>query len=183
MPAPVRLNPGGSLTGAVATSTRTLADLDGIFADEVAREAMPHGTVVYRVESFTPVDPGTSGGLFFGTSFLEAGRVGDEFFMTRGHVHERAEAAEFYWGIEGEGILLMMDEDREIRAETVVPGSVHYVPGRAAHRLVNTGSERLAVGACWPADAGHDYGTVSDKGFAARVRLIDGEPQLTDFDV
>ena len=176
--APAFVGAGGSLRGPVQSSTRTVGELAGIFADEAAREAMDPGTVIYRVESFLPVEAGTDGGLFFGTSFLEPGTVGDEYFMTRGHAHIRREAAEFYWGLEGRGLLMLMDADRAGWAEVVEPGSVHYVPGHVAHRLVNTGSSVLAVGACWPADAGHDYDAVGPDGFALRVREVDGTPTL-----
>ena len=30
-----------------------------------------------------------------------------------------------------------------------MPGSVHYIPGNTAHRLINTGEEILSVSTCW----------------------------------
>ena len=33
------------------------------------------------------------GDLVFGTSVMKPGRVGDEFFLTRGHLHQKAYCA------------------------------------------------------------------------------------------
>jgi glucose-6-phosphate isomerase len=180
--AAVRFDPSGRLTGPVTHQTRTLGQLQGVFADESARSEMPQDTVVYRVDAYMPVEEGADGGLFFGTSFLEPGVVGDEYFMTRGHFHQHRDAGEMYWGISGEGCLVLMDESGESRVEIVRPGSLHYVPGRTAHRLANTGSKSLVVGACWPSDAGHDYDSLVPDGFTALVKCVDGEPTVIDRD-
>jgi glucose-6-phosphate isomerase len=58
------------------------------------------------------------------------------------------------------------------------PGSLHYVPGKVAHRTINTGKQVLSFGACWPSDAGHDYNTIMEKGFNARVKSIAGKPSV-----
>jgi glucose-6-phosphate isomerase len=168
----------GDLTGStVREDVRTLGELSGVFSDEGARSEMDPNQVVYRVQSFLPVPEGTPGGLFYGTSHIASGKVGAEYFMTKGHFHSRREAGEFYWGIEGEGLLLLMSEDGDCRSEKVARGTLHYIPGHTAHRLVNTGSEALTVGACWPSDAGHDYQSVQERGFS--VRVLDG-PRLVE---
>jgi glucose-6-phosphate isomerase len=95
--------------------------------------------------------------------------------MTKGHFHRRREAAEYYWGIAGSGVLLLLDEAGNCTAQAVEPGSLHYIPGFTAHRLVNTGSEKLVVGACWGSDAGHDYGALTTEGFPVRVVERRGE--------
>ena len=167
------------LTGkAVDTMVRTLADLGGVFQDDDAYRACDPDTVVYRVESYTPVAGGTEGGLFFGATHLMPGRVGDEYFMTKGHFHEKRDRAEFYWGIAGRGILVLMNEAGEGRTEEVRPGSLHYVPARTAHRLVNTGDAVLITGACWPSDAGHDYGSITESGFSLRVLAGGSGPEI-----
>lgn len=169
----------GHLSGQeVLTSTKYLNDLEGVFQDEKARAAMNPETKVYEVQAFQPVKEGTSGGLFFGNSTVYPGKVANEYFMTRGHFHQIPDTAEFYWCIKGEGILLMMNAQREIVSEGMKPGSLHYIPGLVAHRVVNTGDEALIFNACWPSDAGHDYQFISDHGFAARVFSIDGKPHI-----
>jgi len=157
---------------------RRLADLPNVFDDQIAYEKMDKDTVVYQVDSHTAVPEGTSGGLFFGTSYVYPGQVGDEYFMTKGHYHQRKETAEYYWGITGVGVLLLMDEEGICRAEQVEIGSLHYIPSNIAHRLINTGKELLTVGACWPSDAGHDYKSIEDTGFLAKVVNIDGMPVI-----
>ena len=166
----------GVLSGSGVESVQCLGDLHGVFADEAARARMPQDAVVYTVQVHKAEREGMPGGLCFGTSFLHPGVVSEEFYMTRGHFHGRLESAEYYWGLQGEGILLLMDRNRRCTAERVIPGSLHYIPGHTAHRLINTGSTILAVGACWPADAGHDYDTIARQGFSARILRRDGKP-------
>ncbi len=60
----------------------------------------------------------------------------------------------------------------------MVPGSLHYIPGHTAHRVVNTGDQILKFGACWPSDAGHNYETITSQGFSARVKEIDNSIEL-----
>lgn len=164
---------GGALAGDMAVGVKRLSELKGVFADEFARASMPQDAVIYTVHSHVAEREGTPGGLFFGTSFLNPGRVGDEYYMTRGHFHRRRDTAEYYWCLQGEGVLLRMDENRRCTAERMAPGSLHYICGHVAHRLVNTGGGVLAVGACWPSDAGHDYQSIEAQGFSARVVLRD----------
>jgi glucose-6-phosphate isomerase len=160
----------GALDGAPVTRIqRTLAALRGVFADEQARAALPQQTIAYRVDCFFPVPEGKEGGLFFGATLLEPGLVGEEYFITKGHFHAKIDTAEYYWCRRGQGILLLMDEQRRCRAERMAPGSLHYIPGRTAHRVANIGDETLCFGACWPADAGHDYERIAADGFSARV--------------
>lgn len=160
------------------TGVRTLADLKGIFADEAAYEAMDKDTLAYRVESIEPDPQGTPGGLYMGITYLAPGKVGKEYFMTKGHFHLNPESTEFYWGVKGEGMLILMDEDRHVWAEKMVPGSLHYIRPRVAHRVANTGDETLVFAASWPSDAGHDYGTIAREGFAKRLLDINGKPEL-----
>ena len=162
----------------MVTVRRTLGDLAGVFADEAARCALPADRLAYLVVAHYPVPEGTAGGLFFGTSHVEPGRVGDEYMMTKGHFHARRDTAEYYWGLRGTGVLILMDEQRRCWAERVFPGSLHYIPGRVAHRLANTGADILSVGACWPSEAGHDYASIAQLGFSARLRCVQGEPRL-----
>lgn len=160
----------GTIQGdAIEESVKTLGELSGIFLDEGARSAMDPKTEVYRVRYWRPVPEGTPGGLFWGANVLQPGRVGDEFFMTHGHFHAVAERAEIYATVKGTGVLLLMDENGETSAQTMTAGSVHYIPGRIAHRTINTGTEPLAFLASWPSDAGHDYGPIRKHGFTKRV--------------
>ena len=164
----------------IINQIRKIKDLSGIFQDEMAFEKMNPEKLAYTVQSWLPVADGTPGGLFFGVSTIMHGQVGKEYFMTKGHFHAQTDRAEFYWGVKGKGMLILMDRDQNTWAEEVYPGSLHYIGGETAHRLANTGQENLIVGACWPSDAGHDYEEIAVNGFSARLLEIDGKPVLVE---
>ena len=161
---------------------RVLKDIASIFLDQEAVKKMPEETMAYNVQAWLPVADGTPGGLFFGTSTIMPGKVGNEYFMTKGHFHAQSDRAEFYWGVHGKGMLILMDRDRNTWAEEVYPGSLHFIGGETAHRLANIGNENLIVGACWPSDAGHDYEEIAANGFSARLIGINGLPVLVECD-
>ena len=169
----------GQLSGDQITEViRNVKDLAGIFSDEKARKTLDPHTTVYIVKCHFPVEEGTPGNLFFGTTTVYSGKVGNEYFMTKGHFHEKSDRAEYYWAIEGEGMLILMDRNGQTRAEVMTPGSVHHIPAEFAHRVANTGSHPLSFGACWPSDAGHDYASITEAGFTARLIDVDGKPEL-----
>lgn len=174
-------NTDGTLTGdKVIESHKTIGQLSGIFADEAARSKMDPSHLVYRVQAHLPVPEGTTGGLFFGTTWIKPGKVGDEYFITHGHFHQLADRGEYYWGLKGTGILILMDKQRNTRAEQMYPGSLHYIPAYTAHRVANTGNEELVFSACWPSDAGHNYDEIKKKGFSKRLFDRNGVPTLED---
>jgi len=177
---PVELNlTNYRMTGEpVINQIRKIKDIPGIFADEKAYSEMDQEQLAYTVQAWMPVADGTPGGLFFGVSTIYPGKVGNEYFMTKGHFHSQSDRAEFYWGIEGRGMLILMDRERNTWAEEVCPGSLHYIGGHIAHRLANTGIDKLIVGACWPSDAGHDYEEIANKGFSARLLEVNRKPEL-----
>ena len=163
----------------VTKSKRYLSDLKDLFQDVKSYETMDPEILLYEVYSYTPVqDDGTTGALNFGITHIYPGKVGQEYFMTKGHFHAQDDRAEYYWGIEGEGVLILMDRKRNTWGEKMFPGSLHYIPGGVAHRVANTGNKVLSFGACWPSDAGHDYEEIAQKGFSARLMEVDGIPQL-----
>ena len=174
---PAQIFSGRTLTGErIGHTIRTVGQIRDIFAEGVTLSESQARETAYVVSSYLPVDEGTAGGLFFGITELYPGKVGSEYYMTKGHFHSRKDTAEFYWGIEGEGVLILMDAERRIWGERMFPGSLHYIPGNVAHRVANTGNTILSFGACWPSDAGHDYGSIEQAGFAARLKEVDGHP-------
>ncbi|MGN6353284.1 MAG: glucose-6-phosphate isomerase family protein [Parafilimonas sp.] len=159
---------------------RRLKDLKDIFFDKAALEKMNPETVVYEVESYFPVTPDTEGGLFYGITYIHPGIVGNEYFITKGHFHKIRNRSEFYCTLHGEGMLLLMDENRNTWAEKMYPGSIHYIKGNTAHRTANTGNSILSFSAFWPADAGHDYATISEEGFSKILICKNGNPVLAE---
>ena len=169
----------GRLEGqGIEQSVKKLRELDGIFSDQKAFAALDGETEVYRVGFWRPVPDGTEGGLFWGTTTLQPGLVGDEYFMTHGHFHALPDRAEFYATLSGSGGLILMNESGETTWQTMTPGSVHYIPGRIAHRVANTGDAPLVFVASWPSDAGHDYGRIRAQGFRRRLLRRGGKPCL-----
>ena len=162
----------------IINEKKYLKDLPNIFGDDEAFSDMNGETLIYEIQAILPVHDGLEGGLFYGKTIIRPGKVGDEYFMTKGHFHQKIDRAEFYWGIEGEGMLLLMDQERNTWAERMYPGSLHYIDGFIAHRTVNIGLSPLLFGACWPSDAGHNYQEIMDNGFSARLKEVHGKPKL-----
>ncbi|MDF9823805.1 glucose-6-phosphate isomerase [Breznakia sp. PF5-3] len=132
-------------------------------------------TLMYQVYSYSEGNSEQVGNLNWGLTVLKPVSVNQECNMTRGHFHENLDCAEFYFGLGGEGLLLMMKEDGTCFAEKVFLNSLHHIDGSVAHRLINTGNEDLKVGACWPTIAGHDYERIEKHPFGARVFKKDDE--------
>lgn len=162
----------------VTKSNRKLSDLKDLFQDVKSYEIMDTEALLYEVYSYIPANNATTGALNFGITHIYPGKVGQEYFMTKGHFHAQDDRAEYYWGIEGQGVLILMDRKRNAWGEKMFPGSLHYIPGGVAHRVANTGNKVLSFAACWPSDAGHDYEEIAHKGFSARLMEVDGTPQL-----
>lgn len=172
------LRPGAE----VRETVRTLRELRGIFASDEAWEKMNPRTVVYRVQAWCPVPEGTDGGLFWGTTAIEPGRVDAEYFMTHGHFHMKRDRTEYYGTTEGQGALILMDETRKTWMERMSAGSLHFIPPNTAHRVANVGKVPLRFVSCWPSDAGHDYEFIRKHGFGARLLNVKGRPQLVASD-
>jgi glucose-6-phosphate isomerase len=160
---------------------RRLSQLRGCFADEAAYEAAlaQEDTLLYRVTAMEPANG--IGDLHYGLGVLYPGKVGDEYFLTKGHLHRTREAAEIYIGLSGEGMMLLEDETTgESRLESLGEGKVVYVPGYTAHRTMNTGSAPLTYFGVYPANAGHDYGAIAERNFLKVLVEDNGHPALKD---
>ncbi len=168
--ADVKFSPDGILQGdPVSVSVKYYRDAKLFYQKE--DQCLHDDTVMYEVYHYTRANGTYPGHLSWGLTVLQPVTVCGECNMTRGHVHTDKECTEVYLGIAGQGLLLLMDEDGKTWAEQVEPGSVHYIPGNLAHRLINTGEAVLKVAACWPTTAGHDYGRIERQPFGFRVFL------------
>lgn len=170
----------GRLDPATSTIERHLSDMRGFYGDADAEARLLAGgdPVVYEVFQYDVTE--ATGELFVCTTVLRPGRVGDEYFMTKGHYHQVRDRAEVYFGLKGHGMLLLQTEEGAFTATEMGPGTVAYVPPCWGHRTVNTGDEDFVFLAVYPGDAGHDYGSIETTGFARRVVGVDGTPTLTD---
>lgn len=165
----------GEMSGATGHYEKRLGDLGGLYADQAAFEqALAAGAdrVVYRVCETRPEQ--THGDLIFGTTWMEPGRIGDEFFMTRGHIHARANRPETYYGESGSGVMLMESPEGEVQILEISKRVLVYVPPMWIHRSVNTGDTPLVMSFCYPCDSGQDYDIIARSGGMARRIVADG---------
>jgi glucose-6-phosphate isomerase len=160
---------------------RRLSAMKGQFMNTQAYEAMLKDNDVPLYEVFEISRPETAGELMNGLSVVHPGKVGEEYFMTKGHFHAILATAEVYYCLKGEGVMVMETPEGECAVEPMRPGHVLYVPPRWAHRSVNTSpDEDLITFFIYPANAGHDYGSIENQGFRKLVVETDGKPQIID---
>jgi glucose-6-phosphate isomerase len=170
-----RFDPATGLVQGVAPAERRLSSLRGCFADEraYAAELARGDPLVYSVSAVEPM--AGEGQLHYAVAVLMPGRVGAEYYLTKGHLHQWRAAAEVYLGLAGEGLMLLEDEATgEAGAVPLLAHSAVYVPGHTAHRTINTGDVPLTYVGVYPAGAGHDYGTIAERNFRDVVVAVDG---------
>ncbi len=162
----------GRMESASRRYQKKFRDLTGLYADEKAFEALLPALadeVVYEV--YEHKASAATGDLIFGTSIMKPGRVGDEFFVTRGHQHERTDRAETYYCQAGSGVMLMEAPDGTVRALAMTPQVMVYVPPHWIHRSVNVGDSTLVTIFCYDSDAGQNYGIIERSG-GMRSRVV-----------
>jgi glucose-6-phosphate isomerase len=169
----------GKLEPATSTVVRHLSDMRGMYRDgESERRLIEDGDpLVYEVFQYDV--PERTGELLMCTTVVQPGKVGDEYFMTKGHYHSIRDRAEVYYGIAGMGQVVMMRDDTCVGIP-IAPGVAAYVPPCYAHRTANTGSDPLVFLAVYPGDAGHDYGTIEQHGFRAALLECGGVAELRE---
>jgi len=158
----------GAIEGARCWKRRLSEMAEAFGSREAVEEALCHGDpLVYEVYEVEGV-AAEVGELLWSTTVLYPGKVGDEYFMTKGHYHRDPTCAEVYFVFSGMGFLLLKDE-KGSRALPVTKNVVAHIPPGCAHRMVNTGDEPLIFLAVYPAQAGHDYHRIMREGFGLRV--------------
>jgi len=169
----------GASRGAVSTKRR-LSQMQDMYrdAEAAARQVAEGDPTVY--EFYELGAPEHAGDLAFGTSIVYPGKVGDEYFMTKGHYHTVLETAEVYYCLAGKGGMLIENPEGDTAFHQLVPGQALYVPKRYAHRSVNTGAETLVTFFVFRGDAGHNYGAIETKGCRKLVLDRNGVPTLED---
>ena len=159
---------------------RRLSALRGQFADEESYDRLVAGDpLVYEV--YEMHRPKIAGELLSGISIIHPGQVGDEFYMTKGHFHTVRATSEIYYCLHGRGYLLMQTEEGDWAAEEFYTGRVVYVPPHWAHRSVNTGKDDdLVTFFSYPANAGHDYATIEQRGFRKLIVSKNGSAVIVE---
>jgi len=158
---------------------RHLSYMKDMFTDEQAfEELVKENPLIYTF--YDMAAPATSLDLAFGTSICQPGKVGQEYFMTKGHYHEVFGTAEVYYCLQGGGLMMMETPEGLWCVKELVPGRMIYVPGGWAHRTINTGTQPFITFYVFRGDAGHDYATIEDKSFRKMVVEEDGSPVVVD---
>lgn len=177
----IDFDPNTGLSKTVETGKRYLSQMSGMFADEAALQAKiaENDELIYEFHGL-PV-PEHEGDLAFGCSILNPGKVGDEYYFTKGHFHTILETGEVYYCLKGHGYMLMENPEGDWSAQELHAGEAVYVPKRYAHRSINVSSdEQLVTFFVFRADAGHDYGTIETKGYRKLLVERDGKPTIID---
>jgi len=159
---------------------RKLSDMKGMFIDtdselKILKKEDP------MIYSFSErILPEENGYLQLAVTNINPGKIGQEYFMTKGHYHKRPDTSEVYIGLEGEGYLLTQTKEGEFEYMIIKPGTVAYIPPYWGHRMVNIGSKPFIFFAVYSGDAGHNYGDIERTGFVKVVIEKDGKPVLID---
>jgi len=171
----------GSITTFKKKAEIKLSDLrDFFFYTDTVNQILSEGKnpVIYQYYEHSQDE--IYGHLNFGVTAINPGKVGKEYYLTRGHYHAKEDAAEVYVGLKGKGIMLMQKRDSQITHLPIHRGIIVYVPPFWAHRTVNVGTERLSFFYVYPADAGHDYDVIKKEGFAKLVVEEEDNPKVID---
>ena len=170
--------------GAMPEHTRHLirraSDMKGHYADSKALESLIISGDPLHYEVFEiPTIPEEAGELMYCISKLQAGKIGDEFYMTKGHYHTVADTAEIYLCLRGHGYMLMKMANGKCATEEMTRGRMVYVPPFWAHRSVNTSKDEPLISFCvYPGNAGHNYGDIEQEGFPKRIFERDGKVMI-----
>jgi glucose-6-phosphate isomerase len=166
----------GELTPHDRTNIRKLSDMKGMFLDAESERRIleKEDPIIY---SFSErILPEENGHLQLATTSIHPGKIGNEYFMTKGHYHKRPDTSEVYRGLGGEGCLLIQTEKGDFESIDIRPGVVAYIPPYWGHRMVNTGSTPFVFFAVYPGDAGHNYGDIEKTGFVKILIERNGKP-------
>ena len=155
---------------------RRLSDLEGLFYDqnEYRRIMEKEDPVLYEVYEI-PV-PQEEGHLLSCTTVINPGKVGREYYFTKGHFHTKESCAEIYTCLRGKGYLLMATRRGDVHSIHMQPGVSAYIPPFWSHRTLNCGEGPFIFHGVWPGDAGHDYRSILEGGFPLRVFEEEGVP-------
>lgn len=154
---------------------RNLSGLKKIFSDQNAAQMILAKDDPLVYEFYDLHMPEKEGDLAFGSSIVYPGKVGKEYYMTKGHFHTILDTAEVYYCLNGHGMMMMESPEGDVEYQEMKPGQAVYVPGRYAHRSINlSNTETLVTFFVFRADAGHNYGTVEERGFRKLV-IADGD--------
>jgi glucose-6-phosphate isomerase len=170
----------GELPHSDRINIRKLSDMRGMFLDPEAeiRILKKEDPVVYCFSE--RILPEEDGHLQLAITTIQPGKIGEEYFMTKGHYHRRPDTSEVYLGMKGEGCLLLQTVEGDFDSIEIRKGVVAYIPPYWGHRMVNTGKTPFIFFAVYPGDAGHNYGDIEKTGFVKILIEEEGKPLFVD---
>jgi glucose-6-phosphate isomerase, archaeal len=176
-PAHVDFDLQTGLSKSTKSIQRYLSDMQGIFADfdAYAFEIGKSDPLIY--EFYSMGVSGSEKDVVYGTSITYPGKIGKEYYMTKGHFHKVRDVAEVYYCLRGQGFMMMETLDADTEWRELTPGTAVYIPGGWAHRSVNVHpSDPLITFYASPGNAGHDYAMIEKKGFRKLIIEQNGKP-------
>ena len=177
----IRFNLEDGLSPELKSTKRMLSAMEGMYLNNERLKEMIQEEDILVYEFYELGIPENPGELAYGTTLVYPGKVGREYFMTKGHFHSKIDTAEVYYCIRGHGYLLMENPEGEVELQEMTSGTSVYVPPKYAHRSINiSNSEPFIMFFTFRADAGHDYKTIETKGFRKLLIEKDGKPELID---
>lgn len=160
---------------------RQLTDMRDVFYDTAAYNASLAQSDALVYAYYDLGIPKDHNEVAFGTSIIYPGKIGSEYYMTKGHLHAVLETAEVYFCLRGHGYVLMENPEGACESREMTPGIAVNIPGRFAHRSVNVhASEPFVFYFAVPGHAGHNYGAIEAQGFHQLLVERDGKPVFID---
>ncbi len=178
---PLNLTEIQALAGAQA-GVNKLSQVRGYFADplEVSRILQHADPIIYEFTALRKYDE--NAGLSLGITVIYPGKVGDEFYMTKGHFHARShDGDEVYYIREGNGRLLLLSHAEQVKVLEMSAGSILYIPAGWGHRTVNVGQDKLVFLSVWPSSTEYDYQSIVDNGGFPR-RIVERDNKILAVD-
>ena len=147
-----------------------LSDLRKLFCKkDLVEKILSSGEDPIIYEVYQVSQPPYEGIFSVATTILYPGKIGDEYYFTKGHFHLKEPRGEVYMGLAGMGLLLLQNRNGKISKLSLNKGEVVFIPPNYAHRAVNIGDEKMVFLSIYPSDAGHDYGIIEQRGFSKIV--------------
>ena len=138
---------------------RTLSSMKDAYIDQIAVNEKLAKEDPLIVQVFMAPVPAEKGFLMVNINSVYPGKIGAEYFMTMGHIHDDPVGApEVYVTMKGKGLLVLQAKDGRTHTAEMQPGMINYIPATFAHRCVNTSSnEPLVYIGVFPSSTKRDY--------------------------
>ncbi len=168
----------GILDPSLGIEKRHVSDMRMMFDDQkaVANILASGDRLVYEIHNYAFIT--SKSDMAVAVTRIFPGKVGNEYYMSKGHQHERDDQAEIYYCVQGRGYLLLDTMEGEFKAEPWEPGVITHIPPMWAHRAVNTGDDLLVYVGIYHIKAGHLYSKVEKQGFTKIIVEQNGRPVL-----